>query len=208
MLLLSNLSINITITLFPVIYTVIYYYYLLLRIPLSLLQTNMHRKKRVSKFLNDSSPHRPKNHWQMVSLLNTHMQFASIKLKHCIVTCTTVEEIEPENPEMRFTCLKFCKPIPGTLKVDFVFVVTYNHELFLEVHAHLLEAILLNFHINFSFCNQIIRKEYSDYLEDRQNQMLDFDSDTIVLDIPTAGAQVDGWKILPLTSPQVLIGRA
>ena len=67
------------------------------------------------------------------------MQFAAIKLKHC--TFTLVREINPENTEMRFTSLKFYKPIPGTLKVDFVFVVTYNHELFLEVHAHLVEAI-------------------------------------------------------------------
>ena len=38
--------------------------------------------------------------------------------------------------------------------------------------------------------------------------MLDFDSesDTVVLDLPAADSLVDGWKILPLTPPQVLIG--
>ena len=36
--------------------------------------------------------------------------------------------------------------------------------------------------------------------------MLDFDSDTMVLDLPDFPAKVvDGWKILPLTFPQVLI---
>ena len=46
---------------------------------------------------------------------------------------------------MNFTYLLFYKPIlDTTLKVEFVFVVTYNHELFVEVHAHLLEAIFLH----------------------------------------------------------------
>ena len=131
------------------------------------------------------------------------MQFAAIKLKHC--TFTLEREINPENTEMRFTSLKFYKPIPGTLKVDFVFVVTYNHERFLEVHAHLVEAILPNFYIFFSFGNQTIRKEHCDYFEDRQNQLLDFDNDVIVLDLPAMGSLVDGWELLPLTLPQVLI---
>ena len=75
----------------------------------------------------------------MVSSLNTPMLFAAIKLKHCIFTL--VGEIDPESTGMRFTSLKFYKPIPGTLQVDMVFVMTYNHELLLEVHAHLLDAI-------------------------------------------------------------------
>ena len=57
----------------------------------------------------------------------------------------------------------------------------------------------------FSFCNQIIRKKYCDYLEDRQSQILVFDSDVMLLDLPAAGALVDGWRILPLTFPQVPI---
>ena len=47
---------------------------------------------------------------------------------------------------MHFMCLQFYKPVPvsGTLKVELVFVVTYNFELFLEVYMHiLLEAFLL-----------------------------------------------------------------
>ena len=38
--------------------------------------------------------------------------------------------------------------------------------------------------------------------------MLNFDSDTMVLDLPATDSPakvVDGWKILPLTFPQVLI---
>ena len=65
----------------------------------------------------------------------------------------------------------------------------------------------LYFCINFSFCNQIIRKEYCSYLEDGQYRMLKFDNDTIVLDLPAEGYPVkvaDGWKILPLNRPQVL----
>ena len=146
----------------------------------------------------------PYNFQKCEGLFAKDSQFAAIKLN---LRCpfTLVGEIGPENTEMRFLCLKFYKPIPGTLKVDMVFVVTYNDELFLEVHAHLLDA---NSYINFSFCNQIIRKEYCSYLEDGQGQMLDFDSDTMVLDLPASGSPaklVNGWKILPLTCRQVLI---
>ena len=55
---------------------------------------------------------------------------------------------------------------------------------------------------------QSVRQQYhSDkYQEDRQNQMLVFEKDEIVLDLPTGSSGpkvVDGWKILPLTYPQV-----
>ena len=62
----------------------------------------------------------------------------------------------------------------------------------------------LYFCINFSFCNQNIRKEYCSYLEDRQYRMLKFYNDTIVLDLPAEGYLADGWKLLPLNHPQVL----
>ena len=45
-------------------------------------------------------------------------------------------------------------------------------------------------------------------MEDRQHQVLKFDNDTIVLDLPAEDYPVevaDGWKILPLNRPQVLI---
>ena len=66
-------------------------------------------------------------------LFTKHTQFAAIKLKRCLTLCTLVGEIGPENTEMHFMCHKFYKPIPGTLKVGLVFVVTYDHELFLKV---------------------------------------------------------------------------
>ena len=58
------------------------------------------------------------------------------------------------------------------------------------------------------FFYQCIRKDYnSSYWEDKQNQVLVFEDDTMVLDLPAAGSPakiVDGWKILPLTHPEVL----
>ena len=60
---------------------------------------------------------------------NPHTQYGAIKLKQF----SLVEETSPEDTELRFTSLKFYKPIPGTLKVDFIFVVVCNHEIFLEV---------------------------------------------------------------------------
>ena len=62
----------------------------------------------------------------------------SSSCKHCMSVHTIVGETVPEDTETNFTYLLFYKTIHvlDTLKVDFVFVVTYNHELFLEVHAH------------------------------------------------------------------------
>ena len=60
---------------------------------------------------------------------NPHTQYGTIKLKQF----SGVGQTGPEDTELRFTSLKFYKPIPGTLKVDFIFVVVCNHELFLEV---------------------------------------------------------------------------
>ena len=51
---------------------------------------------------------------------------------------------------------------------------------------------------------QSIREEYRDYKEDKQNQILVFDKDQVVLDLPDLPSKVvNGWKILPLTYPQV-----
>ena len=52
----------------------------------------------------------------------------------------------------------------------------------------------------------MIRKEYHSYLEEDQNQLLVFENDKMVLDLPADDSPpkvVDGWKILPLTYPQV-----
>ena len=94
----------------------------------------------------------PYNFQKCEGLFTKHTQFATIKLKRC--PFTLIGGIGPENTEMRFMCLQFYKLIPDTRKVDLVFVVTYNHELFLEVHSQLLDV---NSYIDFHFCNQIIR---------------------------------------------------
>ena len=67
---------------------------------------------------------------------NPHTQYGAIKLKQF----SLVGETSPEDTELRFTSLIFYKPIPGTLKVDFIFVVVCNLELFLEVHVYLLHV--------------------------------------------------------------------
>ena len=55
---------------------------------------------------------------------------------------------------------------------------------------------------------QAVRQQYhsNKHQEDRQKQMLVFEKDEIVLDLPTDDPElrvVDGWKIRPLTYPQV-----
>ena len=57
------------------------------------------------------------------------------------------------------------------------------------------------------YCIQFIRKEYHSYSEDKQNQLLVFEDDKIVLDLPADDSPpkvVDGWRIVPLIYPQVL----
>ena len=57
------------------------------------------------------------------------------------------------------------------------------------------------------YCIQFIRNEFHGYSEDKQNQVLVFEDDVVVLDLPADNSPpivVDGWKILPLTYPQVL----
>ena len=56
--------------------------------------------------------------------------------------------------------------------------------------------------------HQAVREWYhsNKYQEDRQNQMLVFEKKKIVLDLPAGSYEpkvVDGWKILPMTYPQV-----
>ena len=68
---------------------------------------------------------------------------------------------------------------------------------------------MVGFKIISLFCVQSIREEYRDYKEDKQNQILVFDRDQVVLDLPDSPSKVvDGWKILPLTYPQVDIQHA
>lgn len=50
---------------------------------------------------------------------------------------------------------------------------------------------------------QAVRQMYHSYQEDKQNQLLVFEEDSIVLDLPDEPKVVDGWEILPLTYPQV-----
>ena len=55
---------------------------------------------------------------------------------------------------------------------------------------------------------QSVREKYqsNEYQEDNQKQTLVFEKDEIVLDLPTFDPKlkvVDGWKIRPLTYPQV-----
>ena len=55
---------------------------------------------------------------------------------------------------------------------------------------------------------QAVRAQYqsNEYQEDRQKQMLVFEEDKIVLDLPAGISElkvVDGWKIRPLAYPEV-----
>ena len=56
---------------------------------------------------------------------------------HCLYalyyTVSLVGATSPEDTELQYVMLSFHKPIPGTNRVDFVFVVVPNHEHFIEV---------------------------------------------------------------------------
>ena len=64
-------------------------------------------------------------------LFNAHTQYATIKLKQFSLVGAT----GPEDTELRYMGLKFYKPIPRTVRVDFIFVVIRNLEAELKVCA-------------------------------------------------------------------------
>ena len=64
-------------------------------------------------------------------LFNAHTQYATIKLKQFSLVGAT----GPEDTELRYMGLKFYKPIPYTVRVDFIFVVIRNLEAELKVCA-------------------------------------------------------------------------
>ena len=49
---------------------------------------------------------------------------------------------------------------------------------------------------------QNVREKYKDAHSDRGKQ-IQFESDKIKLNIPTDGTVVNGWKIIPLKTPEV-----
>ena len=60
---------------------------------------------------------------------NAYTQYAAVKVKQFSV----FGETAPEGTELRYTGLVFYKPIPDTLRVDFVFVIVCNLESHLKV---------------------------------------------------------------------------
>ena len=62
-------------------------------------------------------------------VFNAHTQYATIMVKRF----SLFGETGPEGTELRYTALKFYKPITNTAKVEFNFVVLCNHEPFLKV---------------------------------------------------------------------------
>ena len=50
-----------------------------------------------------------------------------------VYTVSLLGPVGPVDTELQYVMLSFHKPIPGTNKVDYVFVVVPNHERFIEV---------------------------------------------------------------------------
>ena len=63
-------------------------------------------------------------------LFNMHTQYGTIKVKWFSFFGLT----SPWNTELHYMSLKFYKPIANTNKVDYVFVLVRNHELYVKVY--------------------------------------------------------------------------
>ena len=50
-----------------------------------------------------------------------------------VYTVSGIGQTGPVDTELQIVMLSFHKPIPGTNRVDYVFVVVCNHELFIDV---------------------------------------------------------------------------
>ena len=64
-------------------------------------------------------------------LFNVYTQYATIKLKQSLLVGAT----GPEDTELCYMGLKFYKPIPHTVRVEFIFVVIRSLEAGLKVYA-------------------------------------------------------------------------
>ena len=68
-------------------------------------------------------------------LFNPHTQYATIKLKQ--LNSMLFGAVGPKDTELYFSALKFYKPIPGTSKVEFIFVVVcQSYEIIQVVYNH------------------------------------------------------------------------
>ena len=52
---------------------------------------------------------------------------------------------------------------------------------------------------------QYVRQQHQGWRQDKQSQIVRFESDTITLDLPDSPLVVDNWKIVPMVPPQVVI---
>ena len=68
-------------------------------------------------------------------LFNPHTQYATIKLKQ--LNSMMIGAVGPKDADLYFSALKFYKPIPGTSKVEFIFVVVcQSYEIIQVVYNH------------------------------------------------------------------------
>ena len=91
-------------------------------------------KKQCSKFsfifAKSSQKELPYTFHEREGSFNPQTQYGTIMVNHfCLLGM-----IGPEDTELCFTSLKFYKPISSTAPIaDYVFVVVYNHDIFLQV---------------------------------------------------------------------------
>ena len=56
-----------------------------------------------------------------------------------VLVMSLVGAVAPEGPELCYTTLRFYKQVPGTVNVDFVFMVVHNEEPVLKVKPTILD---------------------------------------------------------------------
>ena len=134
---------------------------------------------------------------------NPHAQYGTIKLS---LNSMMIGAVGPKDTELYFSALKFYKPIPGTLKVEFVFVVVCQSEVLIQVvYNHYSSGWIHTLWVDLSLFMQDVISRYSDFEEDRTRQEIQFESDAIELDLFHGQPKsVNDWKIISLTHPKVL----
>ena len=116
---------------------------------------------------------------------------------------TVAKDSEEEPIYYCFMIFYQCQNDNGSYGVDCV--VVWNAEIHLKVSIYT-NTLNITHGINGSIVIQSIMMKYkcNDYVLG-PTMPLEFESDTIRIDIPNEGICVEGWKIIPLTPPIVSI---
>ena len=129
-------------------------------------------------------------------VFNADTQYATVMRKRFSFIGAT----GPDDTKMYYVALKFYKPIPRSVNMNLHFAVLAK--IGFRVKKVLASARLATMH-NFYFMQYMDQMKEGGWTENNDSQLFIFEDDSISLKIPENPPYdiVDGWKIIPQTTP-------